>query len=585
MTNKNKLVKLKKLFIFFIITSIFFISIFYYIFEQNKKSFLKQTTQKYTEIYNTVYEQHKEFADIFESGIVKKIKIKKHLYEYSNLSKSEIDTLRIKIVNDLNERKNIFKRKNLSNINVILPNKTIFLNYKHKEYTNKNICSKNKLIPLVIRDKKFHSSFSVGNCGSGYRFAYPLIENKKLVGVIEFVFDASTFTKSIMKQHLVLSNFFTFSSMFNKNFLEETKIYKPSHHKGMLFNTNVLKELKNVSQKNMKNLVPKKEIIKQLRKNFDKKVPSTLYDTNIDMLFTAIPVINKITNENEAVLTIRSMGTVFSQFNKDYYIIVILIIIVLFLICIVVYFNLIKEEQFQQLQEQSKMAQMGEMLESIAHQWRQPLSVITTTATGIQVQREFGDKSEELLNNSLDNIVDSANHLSDTINDFRSFYKKDITPSFFSLKEVIDKSISLLISQLKNRNIEIIKEIEDVQILGYKNEIIQVFMNLFKNAIDELEKLGDQKRLIILDMKKENNLIVLSVQDNAGGVSENIIDKVFDNHFTTKEDKDGTGIGLYMSKLMIEKSNGDIKVENREFVYNNTKYKGACFKIYLLMED
>ena len=581
MNYKTKVNRLKLPITIFILFLIVLISFFYYIFEQNKKSYLIVTTKKYVEAYNTIYDQHKEFSEIFYTGVLNKTKIYDYLYKYNSLNKNEINSLRNKIINNLNERRKIFKNKNLSNINIILPDETVFLNYKHLENTNKIVCSKNLLIPLVIKEKKFKSSFGVGNCGSGYRFAYPLIKNKILIGVIEFVFDSSAFTKTFMKQYPVLSNFFTFSSAFDNKFLEQTKLYKPSHHKGLLFNTEVLKELKNISKKDMKKLIPKENIVKQLRENFDKKIPLTLYDTNIDMLFTSIPIINKISNKNEAVLTIRSMGTDFSRFNKDYYIIVSLLILIMFLVSILIYYNSLKQDQDQLLHEQSKMAQMGEMLENIAHQWRQPLSVITTVTSATKFQREFGNKNEEDLNKNLNLILNSANHLSDTINDFRDFYKKDRKANYFSLNKAIEKSTSLLISQLKNRDIKIINDIKEIQVFGYKNEIIQVFMNLFKNAIDELDKIENEEKLIIIHMEMENNQLILTFQDNAGGIKDNIINNIFDKHFTTKENKNGTGIGLYMSKLMIKKSNGNISVENRSFTYNNKDYKGACFIVYL----
>ena len=229
--------------------------------------------------------------------------------------------------------------------------------------------------------------------------------------------------------------------------------------------------------------------------------------------------------------------------------------------------------------QQSKMAQMGEMLENIAHQWRQPLSVITTSATGLKVQQEFSVLTNEELIESLDSIVKAAVHLSVTIDDFRNFYKNDKEKKSFNLRVAVEKSLTLLSSKFKNQEIEIKIEVEDIEIYGFENELIQVFINILNNAKDELVKQDNQNRLIYIFAKKEKENISISFQDNAGGIKKELLAHIFENHFTTKEQEDGTGIGLYMSKLIIDKINGEIKASNEMINYNNKTYAGAKFNI------
>ena len=229
--------------------------------------------------------------------------------------------------------------------------------------------------------------------------------------------------------------------------------------------------------------------------------------------------------------------------------------------------------------QQSKMAQMGEMLENIAHQWRQPLSVITTSATGLKVQQEFSVLTNEELIESLDSIVKAAVHLSVTIDDFRNFYKNDKEKKSFNLRVAVEKSLTLLSSKFKNQEIEIKIEVEDIEIYGFENELIQVFINILNNAKDELVKQDNQNRLIYIFSKKEKENISISFQDNAGGIKKELLAHIFENHFTTKEQEDGTGIGLYMSKLIIDKINGEIKASNEMINYNNKTYAGAKFNI------
>lgn len=236
--------------------------------------------------------------------------------------------------------------------------------------------------------------------------------------------------------------------------------------------------------------------------------------------------------------------------------------------------------------QQSKMAAMGEMLENIAHQWRQPLSVITTSATGLKVQKEYQLLTDDMLNQGLESIVSYAEYLSNTIEDFRSFFKKDKKKQYFKIYEVIDKTLFLVASKFKNRNIEVVIEKTDLEISGYKNEFLQVIMNILNNARDALENLPlDTRRIILIDILHINNKAIITISDNAGGIPEDIIDKVFEQHFTTKEDDNGTGIGLYMSKEIIEKHmEGQLEVENKDLEYKGQKSTGASFSIILPLE-
>jgi len=231
--------------------------------------------------------------------------------------------------------------------------------------------------------------------------------------------------------------------------------------------------------------------------------------------------------------------------------------------------------------QQSKMAAMGEMLENIAHQWRQPLSVITTCASGIKMQKEYNLLTDENLINSVDNIMESAEHLSQTVDDFRNFYKDDKVKAKFKIINAIDKSIQLVQSKYKSQNIQIIKNTSDLEVVGLKNELIQVIINILNNARDVFESIEIEEKIIIISVEKIDGNAVIKFCDNGGGVAQENLEKIFTQKFTTKSDADGTGIGLYMSKLIIEKTNGIIKVKNKEFIYEDKKYIGAEFTIIL----
>jgi len=240
------------------------------------------------------------------------------------------------------------------------------------------------------------------------------------------------------------------------------------------------------------------------------------------------------------------------------------------------------EEKEQFILHQSKMASMGEMLENIAHQWRQPLSVISTAATGSLVESELGLASEEKNNERFTLINDSAQHLSKTIDDFRNFFKPDKDKISFSLEHVINESLKILSSKFKNRNIEVIKNTKDIEINGYERELIQVIMNILNNARDVLENQNNAIKLIFIDISSEHDTAIIKIKDSGGGIPTDIIDKIFEPYFTTKHQAQGTGIGLYMSEEIITKHfNGTIKVKNTSYTYNNIDLKGAEFIVTL----
>ncbi|WP_320033551.1 PAS domain-containing protein [Halarcobacter sp.] len=233
------------------------------------------------------------------------------------------------------------------------------------------------------------------------------------------------------------------------------------------------------------------------------------------------------------------------------------------------------------LLQQSKMAAMGEMLSNIAHQWRQPLSLISTAATGAKIQREIGSLTDEKLDETFTTINNTTQYLSKTIDDFRNFFKPNSEKNYFNISDVMYKAISLVKPQFKNRNIDIIKNIEDYKLYGLENEFLQVIINILNNSRDQLMKIENEKLILISSYKKADKYI-LEIKDNGKGIEEKIIAKVFEPYFTTKYNSEGTGIGLYMcEEIVVKHMNGQISAENTTFTYNNKKYFGAKFTITL----
>ena len=230
---------------------------------------------------------------------------------------------------------------------------------------------------------------------------------------------------------------------------------------------------------------------------------------------------------------------------------------------------------------QSKMAAMGEMIENIAHQWRQPLSVISTSATGLILKSEISTLNKEEIVNTMECINNHTQYLSHTIDDFRKFFSLKKEKNTFCLKDSIKKVFKLLSSEFANSNINIIENTQEVCIISYEYELIQVLINILNNAKDQLIEKEIKEKYIFIDIKVKEN-VEISIKDNAQGIPTKLLHKIFKQHFTTKSKQNGTGIGLYMSNMIITKNlKGKINVSNKTFTYNNTDYKGAEFKIIL----
>jgi len=232
--------------------------------------------------------------------------------------------------------------------------------------------------------------------------------------------------------------------------------------------------------------------------------------------------------------------------------------------------------------EQSKMASMGEMIGNIAHQWRQPLSVISTGATGLQVQKEYGILSDKIFQETCEMINLNAQYLSKTIDDFRNFIKGERVKRKFILEETIKSLLELVDSSIKNHEISIVLDLhKDVSLEGYENELVQCFINIFNNAKDVLDEIKGDKYLFITT-KEENGEIKIIFKDNAGGIPLDILPKIFEPYFTTKHQKQGTGLGLSMVySLIVEGMGGHIIAENETFFHNEQEYTGAQFIITL----
>jgi len=235
------------------------------------------------------------------------------------------------------------------------------------------------------------------------------------------------------------------------------------------------------------------------------------------------------------------------------------------------------------LANQSKLVALGEMLGNIAHQWRQPLSAISTATSGLQIKYEYNMLSQDEFMEMTNGIVNNTKYLSDTIEDFRDFFKKNKEKDTFNVASVIKSSYNIIKALYNINNIRIVFNLdESIKYTGYKTELSQVFLNIFNNAKDALLYNKVPQKIVYVKLYSHKDYIVIEFHDNAGGVKEEINGKIFDPYFTTKHQTQGTGIGLFMSNEIISKHfKGEIYNENTTFSLDNEIYLGANFIIKL----
>jgi PAS domain S-box-containing protein len=221
-------------------------------------------------------------------------------------------------------------------------------------------------------------------------------------------------------------------------------------------------------------------------------------------------------------------------------------------------------EKDQMLLLQSRQAAMGEMIGNISHQWRQPLNILGMQLQQLKLFYDLGQFNQELLEKNVAGSMEIIQHMSKTIDDFRNYFKPDKEKIEFRVHEAIQKSLSLLEGNLKNPLIDVeLVANDDLNINGYPNEFAQVILNILNNARDAFIERNVSKPKIHITICNEGGYVVVTVADNAGGIPEDIINKVFDPYFTTKGPQQGTGVGLFMSKSIIEKNmDGRLHVRN-----------------------
>lgn len=231
--------------------------------------------------------------------------------------------------------------------------------------------------------------------------------------------------------------------------------------------------------------------------------------------------------------------------------------------------NLVKQEteahmrSEKMLQQQAKMAAMGEMMDAVAHQWKQPLNALSMLGQLLQMDYEEGIVDGAYIDNMLKDTNEQIEHMISTLTEFRTFFRPDKEPEPFGLKRCIQTVMLLMKDELMRNQIEVrIESEKELLINGIENEFKHLILNIINNAKDAFNERERKQRFIFIRFFEEDGNIILQIEDNAGGIPDEIIKDIFKPNITSK--KDGTGIGLYMSAQIAQKLNGQLYVANTE---------------------
>ncbi len=239
-------------------------------------------------------------------------------------------------------------------------------------------------------------------------------------------------------------------------------------------------------------------------------------------------------------------------------------------------------EKDEILFQQSKMAAMGEMIGNIAHQWRQPLNTISVVSGGMSMQKELGELDDAAFEESMRTINDTVQFLSQTITDFKDYFKPEKRKEAFDIQVSITHDIRLIQPSYTSLGIKIFSTLQNTPVYSYKTQLSQVILNILNNAKDALVNSAHKNKYIFISSYSTEQELIISIKDNAGGIDEAIQSKIFEPYFTTKHPSQGTGIGLFMTQEIISKHlGGIITVCNVDYSYKDELYRGAQFDIIL----
>jgi len=483
-----------------------------------------------------------------------------------------------------------FEQLNAAGLNIMLfafeDNKSFLRVHKPNKY-NDDLSSVRYSFTYVNEHRKIIRGFEQGKISHAFRNVFPIYHDDEYLGSVDFAFSSEVFQESMTMLHGIDTHFILNKTLFDVNVWKsqkDVKYIQSIEHEDFLFATTPAQSDNVFTPKKLKLNADLREDIRQ---NIKHGGPFSLYHDNGNVQIIAFsPIKNIKDNKTVAYLVSYNDSYYIKQLLKQHKLVNVFSLIGALVLSFLLSNNIkhrlylqtrIAEEveknrkQQENMLIQSRMAQMGEMLAMIAHQWRQPLASISAIIGSMMVQQELNAYDPKYFNEQLKKISDHTQHLSGTINDFREFFKEDKIKVESTLEKAVDDSLHIIGSIIESQGIQISTDYQcNEKLFLYPNELKQVVLNLLKNSQEAIEEKKPDNAKIEIRTYKDGRNYCLEIRDNGGGVPEGVISKVFEPYFTTKGNLNGTGLGLYMSNLIItEHHKGSLTVSNQD--------DGACF--------
>jgi signal transduction histidine kinase len=545
--------------------------------------------------YNIINYYNRQNAKAMHTNIGKNPMVVAIMSQARHAGETERKVLRKKLYGLLEKQfHNAMRLKGVMIVQFILPDNVSFLRMHKPDRHGDYLGDVRYSIRYTNETKRPVFGFEQGKISHAFRNVNPLFDKSgEYVGCYDISFSTESMQATLTKVNKIHSHFLVNKSIFDVKIWERKDInfnYIPSvENDAYMFTV--------YGEPNHKVLARcKEDILDPHRKRIEERMAQgeefAIYQEVDDALkvVTFLPISNINRDKTAAYIVAYTENAYIQEALKNFRIVNILSFFIIGALLYLVYKQRVYRNELytlnenlhheveqktsenikkdKMLQEQSKLAAMGEMVGAIAHQWRQPLN-----ALGINIQMLEDDYADGIIDQAfleqfIDKQMDTIDFMSQTIDDFRGFFKVDKEKRVFSVREAIAATIAIQSAWLTNHNIAVKVEGADFEIDSFESEFQQVILNLLSNAKDAIINNGVKQGEITMVLDRARVVI----KDNAGGIPEAILDRVFEPYFTTKEQGKGTGIGLYMSKMIIEQNmNGLLSVANEE--------KGAVFTI------
>jgi signal transduction histidine kinase len=570
--------------------------------DQKIEDYLQTQTKAHNLIYRTVLKQFTQTADIIHDSIENNIQV---IDIYKNTTDQNLDEQRQKLYEVMKGKYQDIAGFKIDQFNFYLPDNRSFLKVYNKD---NHLDIDSKMIPYVNKFETSVMGFEMDNHDVGFHFIYPIEDDENYYGSMEIVYSTHTFIKNIMENFQVLSNFHILKTKENTKFFELHKEdYKPSPVKNHYVYAKTIDAIKKKNKQMKLQIMERKnnDYEKVYEKILQDKKPFSIRSISKSGVITHIPIFSPLDGKHLGMVSIKGYGKYIDNKTNNYYYLLMGSILFSLVVFLFIYKDFKKTQNINELlnkrvkektkelskinetleariqievdktrekdavmMEQSKMVAMGEMIGNIAHQWRQPLSAISSLASSMNVQNQMGLLQHADVDKNTAKIMEHSRYLSDIINIFRNFLKDDKVAKDAILQDEIETVLNIVGITLKDNNIKLahnLGELESIHIHMVVGELSQVIINIINNAKDILLEKEVIAPSISLQLIRIDNKVTITIEDNGGGIPDHVMPKIFEPYFTTKHQSQGTGLGLHMSyKIMTESLGGNLYVQNTD---------------------